>query len=426
MFMPEPNDSNNSIPPSRNSIPPFRNSIPPSRFSAFARMPKKKWKIFCLVALALWPVEEFIKFKWGKELWPFLPNIRTFMLGLATFIGVIDYFTDTEKVSVIRPPDMDFWTHGLLLCKQLKRNFLQNTLVGLILAGLFLLVVPAAAVHYELWPTLVHWATTPYKEAATSSEVPPPDSSGQAAPEDPELPAPQDSGDTPSSKLEEPESEEPEPPPPSLARRLKLDDTPPEEVSDEEYQRIFFLQEPYLIQDWDSQEAVTEIVRKFVQDQRQKQLPPRSSIDEISTKAQDPISRASNQEASMTTAEELRNVITLREYVYLYLEDPEEPEKKGEPIYSVAKLIRENYCLYGDAYALQNKSYSYACQFYEWSILWGFRTLEYDVTEDALYKNLDILVERYDKIAGATDDSTEYMYADKLSAAFRQIADEFA
>ncbi len=410
---------------------------PESKFRAFCKR-HKGWVKYGIVCLIWWMVLEFIHFRFGIELWPAIPKVAGSIVsgGVAVLVAILDYLTDpAEKKGFHRPKNMDFWTHA---SKIVKRNFFQNTLVGMILAFTFFIAAPAYAVHQGYFPTVLrgiaaawHWVWTPSPENAGSSqeqtEGPAPDVSQPEPEADTEIqPPPQKTEKVP--KTSEPDTKK-EPPQEESEllkpEELELDREVPEAVSSEDYQLIYLLSGPYLITDWDSQDMVDEAVRNLIRDQWQHQLPPRFQENERTPEANRKIYEASDLEKSMKTAWELRGVKDLREDVYLG--DPEDPESKGEEIYSVAKLIRENYCFYGDAYALQNVSRAYARTFYEWSIRWGFRTLEYDVTTVTLHSNLMILVERYDKIVLVTDqESVEHIYASKLSEAFQTAADEVA
>lgn len=399
----------------------------------------KGWIIYAAVFLIWWLLLEFVRFRFHKELWPAIPKVAGSIVsgGVAVFVAILDYLTDqADKKRFHRPKNMDFWTHA---GKIMKRNFFQNTLVGMILAFTFFIAAPAYAVHQGYFPTMLrgiaaawHLVWTPPPENAGSSqeqtEEPAPNVSQLEPEADTKIQSPPKKTEK-SPKTSEPDTKEEG----KLfnPKKLELDGEVPESVSSEDYQLIYLLAEPYLITDWDSQDVVNETVRNLIRDQRQHKLPPRFQENERTPEANQRIAEASELEKSMKTAWELRGVIDMREYVYLGdpgdPENPETPEFEAEEVYSVAKLVREDYCIYGDAYALQEVSRTFARTLYEWSIRWGFRTLEYDVTLETLHSNLVILVERYNKIVSATDaSSVEHIYASKLSKAFQTAADEVA
>lgn len=414
---------------------------PESKFRAFCKR-HKGWIIYGIALLIWWLILEFIRFRFHKELWPIIPKTGGLILsGGGIFLAaVVDYLTDkADKKRFHRPQNMDFWSHVAQLGGTLRRNVLQNTLVGIIIAVTIFVSAPAYAVHQGYFPTMLrgiaaawHLVWTPPPENAGSSQE-------QTEEPAPNVSQPEPEADTkiqpPPKKTEKsPKTSEPDTKEEGKLfnpKELELDGEVPESVSSEDYQLIYLLAEPYLITDWDSQDVVNETVRNLIRDQRQHKLPPRFQENERTPEANQRIAEASELEKSMKTAWELRGVIDMREYVYLGdpgdPENPETPEFEAEEVYSVAKLVREDYCIYGDAYALQNVSRAYARTFYEWSIRWGFRTLEYDVTTVTLHSNLMILVERYDKIVLVTDqESVEHIYASKLSEAFQTAADEVA
>lgn len=392
----------------------------------------KDWFVFGFKIFCVWLLEEFLNFKFGLEPWEIISNIMLFLGGGSLIISVLSiifsYGIDTKKIDFQRPDHTPFWPHlKKIKSKLFKRYITHNALAGIFLTVAAYLIIPAGAVRLETGPKILHWFTTPTvveERNAPSEEQEKESASDSSQPEENREGLSEADETVPeNTKPENQETEQQQEP--SLAYRLVLDEEEPEAVSSEERLELYFLAKPYQVTDWDSQAAVEAAVRKFIRDRWQLQRPPKFQENERSSSANQIISDASALEKEIKTAEDLRVVRDMR--IGVYLGNPEDPEAEEELIYTLAKLIRENYCHYGDAYAFQKVSFSCACTNYEHSILWGFRTLEYDVTMKALYSNLMILVERYDKIVLVTDqESVEHIYASKLSEAFQTAADEVA
>ena len=214
------------------------------------------------------------------------------------------------------------------------------------------------------------------------------------------------------------EDEEPEPAKGSLAMRLIFTTQMPYTLSDAEVDMIYFLSGEYAITDWDDEGAVYACVNGFVGSLRTQHLDPSFTEEDADSNAKNKLSYASGDETNMKadsrpTSKMLEDITDRRVEVY-----------NVYPLYPLARLIRENFGMYGDTYKLQDKSKSCAAVAYGKSIVYGFDTLRYDVSGNALKTNLNILVERYTKLSSVLDKETlQHKAALTLADALQKLSD---
>lgn len=372
------------------------------------------WLSYLLLCICLWLFEEYIAFQLGFQLWDYLPKVFS---SIATLLGILasgifSFILDKRKVSFVRPKGVKFWTHARSLVERcFKRYIFHNTLVGIILLLFIATVVPAFAAKEQAFVKVKIFLTTPHHAEDNHPVLTTPDSIQT-------IPNPSGNDNGGSEKVDSgednEEDDEIDTSVPLAIRLILSSEVSPYSLSANEYNTIFFLDGDYAITNWELDEEVVSVVRGFVYDYHSLRLDPNNLEADTPQKTKEAIAFASNLESTISTSGNLEQVIDMR--VEIYDEDP------GHPL---SKLIRENFCVYGDAYNLQKRSFSAAFDLYGHSVLWGFQTLRYDVSTESFYSDLKILEERYDKITQvAQADSFAHFCAGKLSNAFRQVAEE--
>lgn len=200
-----------------------------------------------------------------------------------------------------------------------------------------------------------------------------------------------------------------------LAYRLIIDPVLERTISTTTYQQVFFLSGEFAISDWDSAEVIQEQVRARIGMLVANQKDPNYYGADTPQSAKDDIAKASELEQAIVSSEDLQVVIGLRLDAY-----------DAYPGYRLAKLLRENYALWGDAYHFQGYSKNSAIFYYVESIEWGYETITYQTAAKNLAQNLAIIAERYLKIAqAAPQDSAMHLYARELGNAFLQISADY-
>ena len=83
--------------------------------------------------------------------------------------------------------------------------------------------------------------------------------------------------------------------------------------------------------------------------------------------------------------------------------------------------------MWGDAIRRQNGSQEDAAILFQKSIVYGFDALQYNTGEAALGDDLEILSERYEKLAYSLPaDSEERQHAFSLAEAFQALSEELS
>lgn len=397
--------------------------------------PKKKrkfgWPQYILLCIICEVVQESIAAHTGWLLWPILP--KGFITGAGVFgvvfDGVISIFTDEEREAffraIIRPDGMTPWEHFFYLARKVFYRYLRhNTLVFSVVILVIFLCVPAFAasegtarwvldVAQQVVDTVLPPETSPNEgtdtDDAANSETPVSLSPAEKAEKD----------DSPERSEADTPPEETDDPLKLLAERLVLSEEMDYEVSDEELGRVFFMDEAYCIEDWDDEAEIWSKVQRFAEDQKKLRRNP-SFAEDVQQSILDQIAYASELEEELLgelrpTAKKLCEVINMRSESY-----------DSAPSYRLAVLTRESFCFYADAYWEQGILGDAAAILYEKSIVWGFETLQYDVKAEMFKETLEILAERYAKLAQVLDlDSDERQIALKLDEVFQELAQEY-
>lgn len=195
----------------------------------------------------------------------------------------------------------------------------------------------------------------------------------------------------------------------------------PYTVSEKDRDQIFFRTGKYAIIDWSDEEHIRTKVEAFVYEQRKLRRDPQYDKNKENLQGYlTDISNASGEEDNILnkddfpTSSQLENIIDKRIEVYNDL-----------PFYVLATLIRENFCMWGDAICWQSGSLKDASILFMNSISYGFEALQYDVDEAVHITDLQKLSERYRKLGNSLPTgSDEQQYAFYLSKAFNNLVTE--
>lgn len=395
----------------------------------------KHWLIYALKfftgLLIAEVIEEFIGARTGWFLWNVLPKALTAIAGTVSlvFSGCFSAFTDKDRAAffktVTRPDGMSSWEHAPILLKKIWIRYIyHNTLIFIIICGTVALCLPAYCASIGVARQMLDTGSQGLKLASTL--LTPVYSEDKEFGDDgtsyfetatPNPPSPQPTNE----KIISPSpSETTEYPLIPLSMRLRLLPGMDYEISNEERNEIFFQTGDFAIEDWDNNETILSNVRDFVEAQRKLHRKAVYGEDEIPSTCAANISSASADEDKMLkdanpTSDQLRNVIDTRETAYRLF-----------PFYALATLTRESFCMYGDAIHLQGGVHEDAAVLFMKSILYGFEALQYDVDTEEFANNLEILSERFQKLANVLTDSNESQYALHLAKAFQTLSQEFS
>ena len=368
------------------------------------------WLIYLVILIAAWLLCEYIAFRFGFQFWDWLPKVVAPVWAVISVLasGMLSYFCDKNKISFSRPDGMSFWEHASSLGGALFKKYIShNTLAGIGVLIAIVLTVPAYAAKKHTFEHMFEAITTPsYTEAA---ELPEKVAGVEGQADIFRTHGSNASFNNFTAVLE------------NNSRMTFYDEVLCSDdalgalnLSDLEYDKIFFQTEEYLILDWNSEKDITSVVRVFVEDMRGHALAPNFAEAETPQNVKDRIALASELESQISTLEELERVISMRTDIF-----------EIDPGYPLAKLLRENYCYYGNICQGQRETEDIAVAMYGRSVLWGFLVIEFDVEVDEFYSALKVIEERYEKIANSTPlDSVEHLYAEKLQYAFNEVAKE--
>lgn len=380
-------------------------------------------------------VEELVGAFTGWFLWDALPKVVTAVIGIAATLcsGLLSVYLDKNRGDLFHHSDnMSCWEHAPVLMKRVYNRYIRyNTLLFMIICLVIAVCLPAYCAKIGVTRHMCNLSSQGLKIAAeiltpNHSE---PEETGDDSTPSPETTAPPssshpiDEGLAASSAAADIPSEEPDSPLVPLSRRLRLLPGMDYQVSDEERSEILFQTGDYAIaaEDWGNDNLILSKVRSFAEDQRKLRRKVSYAQSELPRSDSANISSASVEEAEMLEAEDptsndLRSVIDKREVSY-----------QSSPFYSLSTLIRENFCMYGDAIHLQGGERADAATLFMKSILYGFEALQFDVSAAAFAGNLEILSERFLKLSNVlTPNSDEARYASHLAGVFQILSQEFS
>lgn len=363
----------------------------------------KQWLIYMVICAVFEVLLEALIAHLGISIKPFINHLFSGFTIIGIFGLIASIVTDEDKRkiwnSLHRRQNETFWECVFLRLALFKRHVGKNWLITFALAAIFFLCVPAYAAEAGLSRNIaIH---------LFKIEVP---KSGEPTAQEPEPES--------SQPLNEHSEEDEDPAKGSLAMRLIFTTQIPYTLSDTEVDMIYFLSGEYAITDWDDEGAVYACVNGFVGSLRAQHLDPSFTEEDADPNTKNTLSYASGDEANMKadshpTSKMLEDITDRRVEVY-----------NVYPLYPLARLIRENFGMYGDAYKLQDKSKSCAAIAYGKSIAYGFDTLRYDVSDNTLKTNLSILVERYTKLSSVLDKETfQHKAALALADALQKLSD---
>ena len=427
------NELNTHASPSRDRV-----QLSPERKRLRKRRRIKYWLkaagVLLLCWIFLWILFEFLAFKFGWSLWSWFRDELLSVSGwkpAAAAAAVIvvkfvwqSFIGGNGEVSLTRPKDMEPGTHIKLLLRYLINDcIIRNTILILGVMAAILLSVPSYAADHQWGERFIDWVTTPAAgDEAGADDLGPPndtpsddDQTIENADRDEEAPS-QDSN-PPDTDVEEEQITSSQL---ISAKDLLLNAEKPNELTSKEYDQIFFSSGEYVIEDWTLESNVQNMVHSFVEDKLAIKSSPNYEMTGLSQTVLNSVASASDKEAETKTATQLVEVINIRINAY---GEPEEGKKEVNTSYLLAKLLRENYGTYGDAYNFQEASDTAAYILYGRSIIWGFKTLNYASGTDKFIKDLEIIAERYEKITEVVPaNSSEFLYAGLLRDAFTNEA----
>lgn len=372
------------------------------------------WQIFLIVCCVVEIIEELIYCSSGWLLWPNLPHVSLAVITEGVCV-ILSWLCQRGKNFWIRSPETDIGKHLISCAKIIWKRYIRfNTLAASAFALLFITYAPAYLANHHISQKLAGAFYAPIEEVSPTSA--PYNSGGSDEDDHSEDEDDHSNSDTNQEKTNSAGSISEK----SLAERLVLMSTTYDKLSTDDFTQIFFLDGEYAITNWSDPQAVLEQVRKFLLNKQMIAKDPNYAEIDTPQTTKDEIARASLKEDDMWESEaptslDLEKVIDIRNDSY-----------HAYPEYRLAKLIRENFGMYGDAYQVQGKSRITAEVMYEHSILWGFEALTYTVNDDDLCRDLTIISERYKKIATVVKaDSSSYHYAIALATAFETLSWEF-
>lgn len=352
--------------------------------------------------------------------WNVLSHEWTLYISVPTtiFSAFIQRITDKKWEEFLdtltRPEGMSSWEHSWIFIKGVcKRYISHNTLFFITALIMGLLYVPAFAANqgfaYQILGSLL--------PGVTPSEAAVDEPSAEVSVLVPEAsPMIEENMAVQEVEVEVVSEERLE----SLDKRLVLQSEMKYEVSDEELDEIFFRTEEYAIEDWFDDNEILNVVKQFVQDQRERPSAPDHDTDLEEDDLQNifnSINYASEKEKKMLedkepTSNQLQEVIDLRVSAY-----------DSYPFYKLAFVTRESFCMYGDAIQTQNGSDEDAAILFMKSITYGYSILQYDVSTAQFSKDLDTLSERFTKLSKSlVPDSDEHWQALQLAKAFKTLS----
>lgn len=202
-----------------------------------------------------------------------------------------------------------------------------------------------------------------------------------------------------------------------LENRLIIVSERTDALSTADLEEILFLSGDWAISEdrWDDPEYIFTYLFDYVNTSWEKGASPSWEEFAIPPNDLNQISAASELEKEMQTSDDLEKVIEARCSLY-----------SKHALYDLLILLRENWAQYGNAYLAQGLSSTTARYFYGQSICLGLQALDYQVDYPTLSFNLEILSERYNKLAATFDKDNEYYFcAIQLGEVFHKLSQAY-
>lgn len=202
-----------------------------------------------------------------------------------------------------------------------------------------------------------------------------------------------------------------------LENRLIIVSERTDALSTADLEEILFFSGDWAISEdrWDDPEYIFTHLFDYVNTSWKNGASPYWEETAISPNDLNRIAYASELENQIQTSDDLEKVIEARCSLY-----------SKHALYDLLILLRENWAQYGNAYLAQGLSSTTARYFYGQSICLGLQALDYQVDYPTLSFNLEILSERYNKLAATFDKDNEYYFcAIQLGEVFHKLSQAY-
>lgn len=208
--------------------------------------------------------------------------------------------------------------------------------------------------------------------------------------------------------------EKPTPAPMPTAYLTLLDPGRADRLPDKEKKALYFQSGAYTVEDWEDAAAVEGVVYAHVcalYEQQRENLFDRYAPQYV----QDEVSQISALEARMSNSGELDEIIDFRTSTYV-----------DYPMYRLAKLLAENYSLYGLAYDVNHGDTGTVEYYYGAAVSWYNEGLSYRTDDKTVRELLRHIGDRYHDLAAYLPRDSEYQqYAAKLAQAYYAVMNRF-
>lgn len=211
-------------------------------------------------------------------------------------------------------------------------------------------------------------------------------------------------------------SQSPEEPKNSKSSILLLTPDCEAEFTEEDHNRLFFLGEPFVVEDWSSSETVADCLKVYIQSLLNERLPNNfDNNPEIDQNLVKEVAEVSELEKEMANSFELESIIETRKRAW-------EVGKR----FDFANLLANDMQAFGNAYFANKGSYTTIKYYYAESIRWSLESLRFEtVSHNQALRILDYISTRYKDIAYvAPAGNSDASYALILENAFAVLPDK--
>ncbi len=365
----------------------------------------KRLVVYCLIVFFLTGVIEYIykKFFYGST------PVQAFLGSLALAMGSVIFSLATERQDTAASQEQpleskDVWTDvkaGFwVLYRRVRNNYAKFAItvcaLSLLLASVLACFGVCGGVFRGIRDVVEVIVDTPDGEEKSPDPTPSP------IQEQPEQSPP-------------PVINTPEPEQPQTDSFTLLDPGRIYLLDQEMYNRIYFLDGAYQIQNWENDAEVEEAVYKCVRDYVELNYSNQFD-DNAPASVQQEVVWASELEQSLTNSGELEQIIEIRKDIF-----------EEYPKFSIGRMIAESYNKFALEYIRADGNFSTVEYYYGHSIDWLLRALSYaSLDRDTIRTLLSSIQMRYHDIwsvAPHGSDSAEY--AQRLYYAFRAVGGKF-
>lgn len=211
-------------------------------------------------------------------------------------------------------------------------------------------------------------------------------------------------------------SQSPEKPKNSKSSILLLTPSYEAEFTEKDHNRLFFLGEPFLVEDWSSSETVANCLKPYIQSLLNERLPNHfDNNPEVDQDLVKEVAKVSELEKVMADSLDLEYIIETRKKAW----------EVGER-FDFANLLANDMQAFGNAYFANKGSYKTIKYYYAESIRWSLESLRFEaVSHNQALRILDYISTRYKDIAYvAPAGNSDASYALILENAFAILPDK--